>query len=379
MRAAPVQRTPSAIVPRDSVIILSFGNIRAVVTLEHIFLLDAHNLSVKDFAEKLAAVYRTGDLEGEPSELVFLEHVLKDTMDSFQRRLRLLEPIVDSFLDRVASEVYSETGFHLMGPLKDSLQAFDIQVKQSLDCLTDLLNHDDEMLALLLTEQAAAGKTDGGHVEFERHEHVELLLGLYARQLSSIAMEINYMLGRLQSKQDFVALALAGYRNRMIRMNVHIGITGLALGLGTAVAGFFGMNVINGFEESTVAFYYIIFGSSMGGLLVATGSLNYLSGKVMRQRAASRLEEIEALTGALSDLGALDYTLKSTLELGVSIDKKRFEEMLNKARGTKKATATEVDLLFQVFDRIKDGNISPDDFAQSEETTDHTPRSYHES
>lgn len=48
-------------------------------------------------------------------------------------------------------------------------------------------------------------------------EHVEVLLGVYARQLSTIQYEIQYLLSRLESKREFVSLALASYRNRMIR------------------------------------------------------------------------------------------------------------------------------------------------------------------
>ena len=135
-----------------------------------------------------------------------------------------------------------DAGVHQLVPLKDALQSFEIQVKQSLECLEDLLNDDSEMLALLLTEQRAADEA-GGQVEFKRHEHVEVLLGVYARQISNINMEINYVLQRLQSKQEFVALALSGYRNRMIRMNVHLAIAGLGIGLSTAVAGFFGTHL----------------------------------------------------------------------------------------------------------------------------------------
>ena len=48
-------------------------------------------------------------------------------------------------------------------------------------------------------------------------EHVEVLLGVYARQLSSMLWEIQYLLARLESKREFVSLALASYRNRMVR------------------------------------------------------------------------------------------------------------------------------------------------------------------
>ena len=57
-------------------------------------------------------------------------------------------------------------------------------------------------------------------------------VGLYE---ATILQEIHYLLGRLQSKQEFVALALAGYRNRLVRMNVNVGIIGMATGITTGM------------------------------------------------------------------------------------------------------------------------------------------------
>lgn len=354
------ERYVSAIVPKETVILLSFGSIRAVVGLDHVFLFDAHKPMVRAFAKEVAAVFRSGNLHGEPPELVFLEQVLNSTVESFNRRLRLYEPIVDSFLDKVSNEIYSDTGVHQLVPLKDSLQSFEIQVKQSIDCLTGLLNQDDEMLDLLLTEQEEA-RFQGLTVEHTRHEHVELLLGVYARELDNISAEISYALGRLQSKQEFVALSLAGYRNRMIRMNVHIGIAGLTFGFGTTFAGFFGMNLVNGLESSPIAFDYVVLSALGGGGLIAVGALNYLSGTAMQKRASQRLEEIETLTSALSDLGAIDYSIKSSLRQGLSVDRQTFRKMLEKARPNKEVTEAEVDLIFNVFDRAEDGHIDEHD------------------
>jgi len=87
------RRTVSAIQPRKDVIVLSFGKVRAVVNHSNVLIFDAHNSAVRQFAQELRDVYRSGNLNGEPNELVFLEYVLRDTVDSFHRRLRLFEPI----------------------------------------------------------------------------------------------------------------------------------------------------------------------------------------------------------------------------------------------------------------------------------------------
>lgn len=87
------RRSVSAIQPRQDVIVVSFGKVRAVVGHTHVLIFDAHSPAVGQFAQELRHVYKSGNLNGEPNELVFLEYVLRDTVDSFNRRLRLFEPI----------------------------------------------------------------------------------------------------------------------------------------------------------------------------------------------------------------------------------------------------------------------------------------------
>lgn len=366
---------PPAIVPRKNLLVVSFGNIRAISGLESVQLLDAHQPASAEFARRLSQTLGQAlqplNVEGDanlPKELIFLEEVLRDTVDVYSRRLRLFDPIVESFLGKVANEVYSDTGVHLLVPLKDSLQSFEMQVKQSVDCLAKILDDDEVMLDLLLTEQATAD-AKGEELDLSRHEDVELLIGIYARQLSNIYMEVQYMLRRIQSKQEFVALALSGYRNRMVRMDVHLNIAAISLGLGTAVAGFFGMNLINGLEETPNIFPMVVVGSGMGGVLIAGGSLNYLSGHAMQKRASDRIDEIETLTSALSDMSAIDYAVKSTVDGNRAVDKQAFGQLLAEARQTQPVSEKEVDLLFDVFDRVKDGYLQPSELTSSRSST----------
>jgi magnesium transporter len=205
-----------------------------------------------------------------------------------------------------------------------------------------------------------------------RHKDVELLLEEYARQLSNILFEINFLLQRLQSKQEFVSIALASYRNRLIRMNLYLAVAGITLGIGTTVAGYFGMNVINGYESSPVAFNAIILGTSVTGLAVAAVCASYVSGKTMQARAFRRMDEIQTLTSALSDMAALDYTVKKALNEGVPMSREEFGKTLKLARHSGRVTDEELDLLFDIMDNQRDGVIQTDDlpeYQKSKRTT----------
>jgi hypothetical protein len=113
------RRTVSIIQSRKKKIILvSFGTIRAVAGLYDVLLFDAHLPTVRDFAHDLRNTFQSKNntppnghtssneecysslgnqvhstSTNEPYELLFLECVLRETVDSYHRRLRLFEPI----------------------------------------------------------------------------------------------------------------------------------------------------------------------------------------------------------------------------------------------------------------------------------------------
>jgi hypothetical protein len=118
---AITRRSSSAILPRKDAIVVSFGNIRALISLQDTLLFDAHDPSVQSFASELrqamqaqqgssssnqsqaeaAATSSIGDHEAsttttsnaDPKELIALELIIREGVDAFHRHLRLFEPI----------------------------------------------------------------------------------------------------------------------------------------------------------------------------------------------------------------------------------------------------------------------------------------------
>eukprot|EP00531_Pseudo-nitzschia_arenysensis_P011011 CAMPEP_0116146476 /NCGR_PEP_ID=MMETSP0329-20121206/17185_1 /TAXON_ID=697910 /ORGANISM="Pseudo-nitzschia arenysensis, Strain B593" /LENGTH=216 /DNA_ID=CAMNT_0003642227 /DNA_START=353 /DNA_END=999 /DNA_ORIENTATION=- len=163
-------RHPPTIMARNDFILLSLGPVRAVAERNAIYLFDVHSKAADSFTRYLSQIYQTRAkrLEKknhhhpshfeEPSELVFLETVLADALDSFSSRIRIFEPIVNDLLLKISKhEEFSDANLvHQMAPLMEQLKSFEIFVTQAYECLMQLLNDDDEMLQLLLTEQEEA-------------------------------------------------------------------------------------------------------------------------------------------------------------------------------------------------------------------------------
>jgi len=221
------RRPPAAIMPRSGEIIISFGNIRALIGKDSGIIFDAHKPTIQLLAKDLAKLFEYKMIElntsndgknniignynkvrvkyhSDPFEFLFVEEILCDVCETFSYRLRIYGRIVDSLLSRVADDVLSESGVHSLVPIKDSLQVFEMHVKSCLECLTHMLDNDEDMLGILLLEKIEAS-TKGEAIEHRRHESVELLFEEYARQLNSFLQEINFHLRRVQSMQVFTS------------------------------------------------------------------------------------------------------------------------------------------------------------------------------
>ena len=161
---------------------------------------------MKLLAEELSTTFQKADEDNnlkytdEAFELVFMEEILRDVCDTYERRIRIYEPIVSSVVESLANDLFTATGIHRLVPVKDSIQEFVIHVQSALDCLKDLLENDEDMINLMLTKKQHA-KDNEYEIDASIHEDVELLIEEYARRLNSILLETSYLLKKVESKQ----------------------------------------------------------------------------------------------------------------------------------------------------------------------------------
>ena len=222
----------SLILPRGDAILVKMGHVKAVAWKDEALLFDSGRPDVQLFARELNRIILSRplkDLEPKTSasssmsirselaedrpnsvfgasdsfdnaendiaeldrsqhfELLFLESVLRETCNTWHRRITLYRPVVSGLLSSITGEIQTESGMHRLVPLKDSLQGFEMEVTSAIKCIVDLLSNDEDMLAILLSEKHLAKSVNNGKDEQivldpRLHDEVELLLEDYNRQ-----------------------------------------------------------------------------------------------------------------------------------------------------------------------------------------------------
>lgn len=355
------RRNPSPVIlPRGEKIIVCFGCIKAVIGKDEGLLFGSHDPNMQLLSKGLEKVLKEraiSQYKVDPFEMIFLEEILLHVCSTWSRRILLYDPIV-SRLGGISDEIYySQANVQRLVPLKDSLQSFEMQISQALDCLTVLLNDDVDMVNLLLAEKAAA-KEDGKKVDVRLHASVELLVEEYARQLQNLHQEVNFLLRKVEGNQDLVRMSLDTYRNQMLRFSVYLNVGAICLATSTTVAGYFGMNLIHGFESSEHAFASVLVGTTCVSAVVCVWCMRYLSASRMTKNAVSQYKEIKIITRALNNLNAVDYAVKVLADSDTDLTKDAFKSKLNDgSKIGREISAEEVDLLFDVLDTSKDGLV----------------------
>ena len=180
----------------------------------------------------------------------------------------------------------------------------------------------------------------------------------------------------LPTAQDHYAIKLSTYRNDMIRMNVRLSIATVGMGFATMVAGFFGMNVTHGLEEIPGVFFPTVVGSLSVGGAIYLACQSHLSGGAAQHRGKMRAMEAQSVTMMLKDMNSLDYAVKRVIEDGGEegreegvegeregkLGREDFRMILETARGGRRVTDGELQLIFDIIDESGDGFFQKGEF-----------------
>lgn len=130
------------------------------------------------------------------------------------------------------------------------LGSFEQKARLVRDALTELLEADDDLSAMYLTEKAA-GNVRGEH----DHTEVEMLLESYHKVADEIVQAAENLVSSIRNTEEIVKAILDANRNSLMLLDLRFSILTLAITAGTFVAALYGMNLKNFIEESDLGFW----------------------------------------------------------------------------------------------------------------------------
>ena len=364
---------PSLLLPRESCILASFGNVRAAILVDKVIIFDPNLTVSKTCIRDLCSKNFAGK---EPFEHQVLEELLKDMCNNYDRRVALYNslfinaitpPNTDedggtnllykySLLSNILrwndskSLASSDESIHRLSPVADLCHDLTLELQGAQSCLNNTLQSAEHMATLLLTcrlANASLGPSappsasaafdkyedDGGAAygnftrsthfnpneqdwsEEEQRENIELLLNNYLLRISHSISHVRQLQQKIKSKQDLADLNLKVTRNRLLWLNVNLAATAVCMGLFSGACGIFGMNLPSGLESSKVALL-LVTGASLGvSATVYYRLLKYMYGYSGPDNSASMqqqaIEDTRVLIDdVLKDSPTIDILLK---------------------------------------------------------------------
>ena len=258
---------------RPSVIFISMFTLRLLVRAHGVllFLLPIEDCHVKvqdvfmtDLQRRLHPGSGSGLLAKLPFELRGGDAALPSVIATLEAEHVLIRrEVQDSLQDSTREDVV----YAVLRDLQDHrkrLVAIQQRASQFRSALREILENDEDMATMFLTDRQA-----GRPHEVEDHLEVEYLLEAYYKNTDAIAESANALLGDLGRTVETIHSVLDVRRNQIMVFEAQLEICMLGFAVPTFVAGLFGMNVANFFEESTSAFVVLVAVCVMGTVTIA--------------------------------------------------------------------------------------------------------------
>ena len=154
-------------------------------------------------------------------------------------------------LDREESRIHAK--LRIILDLTRKLASIEQHARQVRNVVQEVLSEDEDMANMHLTDKKA-GKP---HM-LQDHQDVEYLFEAYFKASDAVVQEAASLTENIRRTEETIQSMLSVRRNQIMVLEAKIEILMLAISWATLVAGWYGMNVINYFEESAHAFAVIV-------------------------------------------------------------------------------------------------------------------------
>lgn len=224
----------------------------------------------------------TGSSPSPPFELIVIEALLGHVCSFESSKVVKLITVAKDILEGIAYNFNSEreTGkkkdafiemqakLGELLPLKNKVDELEAKCAEVAGAIAEVLKNDEDMAAMRLSEnnheRLLVGDPNNLHVE------VELLFEDYLLQMDEVLLSLRSVQNSVRNTEEVVEIELDLLRNRIMKNEMLLELAGLVVGVGAAVTGAFGMNLVNHFEEHPRMFYNVL-----AGLIVFMATIGY--------------------------------------------------------------------------------------------------------
>ena len=144
---------------------------------------------------------------------------------------------------------YIHGELHSLLKLVRSLADLESRASNIRSAVQEVLAEDQDMADMHLSDRAA-----GRPHTRQDHQDVEYLFEAYYKASDAVAQDAAGLRAQVNQTDESIQSILNVRRNQIMVLEARIEIVMLGLAAATLVAGLYGMNVVNGFEESVWAF-----------------------------------------------------------------------------------------------------------------------------
>lgn len=258
-----LRKIDSSVLPhilvRHSSILINLLHLRALIQSDRVLVFDAFG-STDSYTQSLFMY----DLEGKlrqksdarsstngsylPYEFRALEAVLISVTQGLESEFEgVREPVV-RVLRELEEDIDREKLRHLLIHSK-KLGTFEQKARLVRDAINDLLEADDDLAAMYLTENK-----QGKQRSEDDHQEVEMLLEAYQKVCDEIVEVSGNLISNIRNTEEIIRAILDANRNSLMLLEIKFSVGTLGLASGTLIAGLYGMNLKNFIEESDLAF-----------------------------------------------------------------------------------------------------------------------------
>ncbi|KFH43287.1 Mitochondrial inner membrane magnesium transporter-like protein [Hapsidospora chrysogenum ATCC 11550] len=267
------------ILVRPSAILLNLLHLKVLIKHDRVLLFDVYG-SKTSYSQSAFMYDLQGKLQqkspslsasgGLPYEFRALETVLTSVTSELEADFEAVREPVMHILSELEDDIDRQK-LRMLLILSKRVSTFEQKAKLVRDAIEELLEADDDLAAMYLTEKAHDIRRG-----MDDHTEVEMLLESYHKLTDEIVQEAGNLVSGIRNTEEIVRAILDANRNALMLLDLKFSIGTLGLAMGTFIAGLYGMNLENFIEETDWGFGSVTGASIVFSLFVCWYGLGRL-------------------------------------------------------------------------------------------------------